>query len=260
MCDLILAHPSLTHTPITLYATSRAGSNLNIIPHNPEHNPEHKVHYASLDISSSESISSFQHILSEAGQPVDILINNGGVFLDDESTYENAVGSLNVNYRGTLEMCHMVLSHMREGSRIVSVSSVLSRLRDYSPGLQVRSRTVSTLPEVEELASEYLEAFKAGTLAERGWPVEAYGVSKALINTFTRVLASENEGVLINCCCPGWVDTVMGRKVGGSPPKKLEDGARIPVMLALGDIGGVTGIYWANDSIESKEEGKVQVW
>lgn len=49
-------------------------------------------------------------------------------------------------------------------------------------------------------------------------------------------------------------------KMMGSPPKTLEEGARIPVKLALGDIDGVSGVFWANDDIKGRGEGKVQKW
>jgi carbonyl reductase 1 len=51
----------------------------------------------------------------------------------------------------------------------------------------------------------------------------------------------------------------MGLLIGRAP-KTPEDGAKIPVRLALGDIGDVTGRYWANSSVRSKEEGEVQEW
>jgi len=56
----------------------------------------------------------------------------------------------------------------------------------------------------------------------------------------------------------------MGRLVGSKriqPPKTPEEGARIPVRLALDELPeGATGLYWANDSIRSKETGSVQEW
>lgn len=79
------------------------------------------------------------------------------------------------------------------------------------------------------------------------------------MNAFTAVLAREHAKVTINACCPGWVQTDMGRLVG-KPPKSDVDGAKIPVRLAFGDLGGVSGRYWANDGVRSKEEGKVQEW
>lgn len=39
-----------------------------------------------------------------------------------------------------------------------------------------------------------------------------------------------------------------------------EQGATIPVRLAVGDIGGVSGRYWANASIRSREAGEVREW
>lgn len=39
-----------------------------------------------------------------------------------------------------------------------------------------------------------------------------------------------------------------------------EDAAKIPLKLAVGDIGGASGEYWANDSMASAADGKVQEW
>jgi carbonyl reductase 1 len=99
---------------VNLYATSRAGTDLGITTQRPDH----KVTYASLDISDSASIANLDKTLSDAKQPIDILINNAGVNLDapGQQTYENAVKTLDVNYRGTLAMCQMVLPHTRDGS------------------------------------------------------------------------------------------------------------------------------------------------
>lgn len=112
------------------------------------------------------------------------------------------------------------------------------------------------------MAKEYETTVKENKLQQSGWPkgAQSYSVSKALMNAFTRVLGKENPEVKINCCCPGWVETDMGKMVGNSPPKTPEEGAKIPVRLALGDIGGVSGIYWGNDSISGRGEGKVQEW
>lgn len=79
------------------------------------------------------------------------------------------------------------------------------------------------------------------------------------MNALTHLLARDNPGLIINAVCPGWVATDMGAQIG-RPPKKPEEGARVPFRVGFGDIGGVTGRYWANDSVRSREEGKVQEW
>ena len=53
-----------------------------------------------------------------------------------------------------------------------------------------------------------------------------------------------------------WVASDMGSLIG-SPPKSLEEGARIPARLALDhDIGNVSGKYWSNDSLTGTGYGK----
>ena len=151
---------------------------------------------------------------------------------------------------------------MRKGSgRIVNLSSTASGLSIYSSGIADRFRSAASggLGDVDELAQEYIASIETGSGG--GWPKgKSYSVSKACINAFTCILARDNGEVTINCCCPGWVDTDMGLQVGSSPSKTPEEGARIPVHLALGDIGDVTGKYWGNDSISGRGVGKVQPW
>ena len=40
----------------------------------------------------------------------------------------------------------------------------------------------------------------------------------------------------------------------------LADGAKIPIRLGFGDIGGVTGRYWGNPSIADTGDGQVMEW
>ena len=94
-----------------------------------------------------------------------------------------------------------------------------------------------------------MEAFKhsvsAGTEKQDGWPSSAYMVSKAGVTGFTKVMAQEevNRGGrrLINACCPGWVETDMTKGRGNKSP---DEGAKTPVLLGLGDIGGSSGGFW----------------
>jgi carbonyl reductase 1 len=75
----------------------------------------------------------------------------------------------------------------------------------------------------------------------------------------TTVLAWRNEGLVVNACCPGFVDTEMGRIIG-HPPKSPKDAAKIPIRLAFGNGNGngVTGRFWAKEDNASTGEGEVQ--
>lgn len=257
ICRLLAQTP---HTsPFTIYATSRESVHLDI---KPVHN--NLIYFEQLDITSTSSI---QNLISKINSPVDILINNAAVTLDVEYGYENAVKTFEVNYRGTRTICELFLNEggMAEskGSRIVNVTaSGSSALSSYSEDIQAQfiSPTL-TLAGLDNLVDAYLQSVKAGTEEESGWNhVKAsYNVSKSCINALTTVLSRQYPGVLINCCCPGWNKTDMGR-LGGEFGKDPIDGAKIPVKLAIGDIGDVSGGYWANDSIIDTGDGKLREW
>lgn len=254
ICEKILSQPSAG--ALTLYATSRAGSDLGLRTQDRQ-----QVIYESLDINSPDSIQNLVGKLKQTGKPIDVLINNASVNLDNHFSYDNAKTTLNVNYRGTLAMCQAVLPLMQpQGGRIVNLSSTGSSLNSYSKPMQHRFRTIERLDDLESLMQEYENAVEQGRDTEAGFPSgRSYGVSKAATNVLTRVLAQENENLVVNCCCPGWVNTDMGNQVGRAP-KTPEEGARIPVKLAFGDIEKVSGRYWANNSVSSRESGKVQQW
>lgn len=189
-----------------------------------------------------------------------VLINNAGVNLDDKFNPENAKTTLDVNYRGTLNMCQAFIPLLAKDGRIVNLSSVGSSLNPYSKDKAQKFRTISSLDELEKFMKEYETAVSEGKDASLGFPDNrAYGVTKACVNSFTGILAKMHSDVTINCCCPGWVNTDMGQMVG-QPSKKPQEGAKIPVKLGFGDIGGVSGKYWANDSVNGRGDGKVQEW
>lgn len=254
ICEKILSQPSTGD--LVLYATSRNGVNLALRTESSQ-----QVVYRSLDIDSNESIKGLVTELKNAGTPLDVLINNAGVNIDDNFSYANASKTMNTNYRGTLAICEALLPLMQHpGSRIVNLSSTGSNLRSFSKPLQQRFRSITNLRDLESLMRMYEEAVKEGKDVEAGFPAQrSYSVSKAAINVLTKVLAQENQGIMINCCCPGWVSTDMGNQVGRAP-KTPEEGARIPVKLAFGDISNISGSYWSNDSVTSTEDGKVQDW
>ena len=51
---------------------------------------------------------------------------------------------------------------------------------------------------------------------------------------------------LVNVCDPGWVNTDMTK---GKGPLTVDEGAKTPVFLALGEIGGKIGGFWKDEHI-----------
>lgn len=260
------------HTsPLRIIATSRDGKDLGV-----QTAPPNSIRYAKLDIGSSSSIKSFFSDVTNAN----ILINNAGINHNNEETPDLAEHVIAVNYRGTRDMCQAFLSAASSDSnaRIVNVSSTASQLSNYDQALQEEFQNVSSVKDVDALAEYYLDVVKRGADAQKeagfGSPPKSYQVSKALVNALTTVLARENQSVAVNCCCPGWVNTDMGHQVG-KPPKTLEEGARIPVRLAIGELGNkgdkdgglgkdsaesVSGKYFGNDGVTDRGWGRARGW
>jgi len=252
--------------PLIIYATSRQGTPLDITASH-----DNEIHYARLDISDRSSILDFLRstVKSTAqARAVDVLINNAGVNLNDKPSLSNATRTVHTNYGGTRAMCEVFLQHgnmaSNPGARIVNVSSVASeQLSSYSDELRAQLLAPDLrLDTIDDLATDYLLSVESDTLRQSGWAAaDPYSVSKVCVNAMTAVLARQNPGVLINCCCPGWVASDMGHQVG-KPPKSLEDGAKIPVKLAVGAIGDVSGKYWSNPSIRDTGDGELtdNIW
>jgi carbonyl reductase 1 len=252
--------------PLIIYATSREGAQLDIDP-----SYGNEVRHATLDITSNSSIAKFLRLALNQDSPnhaVDILINNAGINLDDDYSYERAVAEFDTNYHGTRNMCELFLSEhggkmwRNPGARIVNVSSSASQLIGYSSQIQTRFRDANmTLEDLDALAAEYLSAVESETEYETGWGHEgsAYAVSKTCVNALTGILARQHTEVLVNCCDPGWVATDIGRR-SGEGGKTPEQGAKIPVRLAVGDVGGVSGKFWANGDMRSVKDGEVLEW
>ncbi|MCJ1316402.1 hypothetical protein MMC15_001723 [Xylographa vitiligo] len=238
-----------------------------------------EIAFHALDISQTHSIRVFTAFLKEHHpQGIDFVINNAGIAMNGfgeiysaplwqepfrkptapapgptspPSTYATVVKeTLQCNYYGTLEATQDLLPLLRPGGRLVNVSSMAGHLHKYSPAVRERFLAARTVGEVTALMEAFKAAVAAGREAEQGWPCAAYAVSKAGVTGVTRVLAWEERqrgrGVLLNACCPGYVRTDMTR---GGGTKTVDEGARTPVMLALGEVDGRSGEFWQGERV-----------
>ena len=197
---------------------------------------------AHLDVSSPSSVASFAERMAKEA-PIDALVNNAGAtfqgFNEDVSRR-----TIDGNYRGAVRVTDALSSRLAPSANVVLVSSGMGELSSFSPQLKARflSQTL-TRAQVEQLAEEFTSAVGQGTHTSVGFPSNAYSVSKALMNAFTRVLAREyaDTGKRVNAICPGWVKTRMG---GSSAPRSLEQGASGIVWAAmLGPTGPNGGFF-----------------
>ncbi len=188
-----------------------------------------------------------EHLRARGG--LDILVNNAGIALDGFNA-EVARETIDVNFHGPRLVTAALLPLVREGGRVVMVSSGLADRSGMRRAVSARFTDPSlSQGDLVLHVEKFVSDVAAGRHREEGWPSSAYGVSKAGLNALALVLSRELAGdprrILVNAVCPGWVRTRMG---GSGAPTSVEEGARTIVWAALLPEGGPTGGFFRNEA------------
>jgi NAD(P)-dependent dehydrogenase (short-subunit alcohol dehydrogenase family) len=200
--------------------------------------------FARLDVTRLESVAALARELRERGG-IDVLVNNAAVSLDGFDA-EVARRTLDANFFGAMRVTDALLPEMRDGARIVMVSSGMGTLTHVRGTLRGRFEDPElTRDGLVELMQSFVRDVADGVHTERSWPSSAYSVSKVGLNALVRVVARELAGdprrILVNAADPGWVKTRMG---GPSAPRTVDQGAQTPVWLAQLPDGGPSGGFF----------------
>jgi len=107
-----------------------------------------------------------------------------------------------------------------------------------------------TEDRIDEVLKEFTKDFKEGSLGNKGWPtfLSAYMVSKAAMNSYTRILAKKYPNFCINCVCPGFVKTDINRNTGFL---SVQQGAASVVRLALLPNGSPSGLFYSRQEMSN---------
>lgn len=173
------------------------------------------VRVVQLDVASQESVDELAATLSD--EPIDLLINNAGIFPRvskiDEIDFGDYERTLAVNTLGPVRVTRALLPNLRQGElkMIAGLSSNLGSIAENTRGT-----------------------------------FYGYRESKAALNMFTKTLAAElgPEGFTCVVLTPGWVQTDMG-----GPDATLTPAESIGGMKAVLDklTPAENGTFWSYD-------------
>ena len=211
----------------------------------------HDVSWFGLDVSSADDIQAMSEHIQNAHGGLDILVNNAGVSFNGFNA-KIARDTVDINFFGSLHLSDALLPLVRQGGRIVMVSSGMGDRAILSNGLQERFRdedpqTRMARDELVALMTKFIDDVAAKRHAEEGWPSSAYCVSKIGMTKLAEIMARELEAqgnpkkILINASCPGWVRTDMG---GERADRSIKEGADTPVWLSLLPEGAPNGGFF----------------
>lgn len=168
-----------------------------------------------LDVTDQGSVNRLAQNLGD--RPIDVLINNAGIFPRSRSVsdidFDEFNRTLAVNTVGPVRVTQALLSNLRTGTlkKVVNITSNLGSITENTNG------------------GSY-----------------GYRESKAALNMFTRSLAAElrQEGFICIVLHPGWVQTDMG---GSGAPTTVEDsvsGIRKVIDSLTPDDSGT---FWSHE-------------
>ncbi|KAF2834662.1 carbonyl reductase [Patellaria atrata CBS 101060] len=206
------------------------------------------IRYYTLDIAQKESIQDFaQYLKTTHNDGIDFVINNAGIALDGFNA-DLVRDTLHTNYYGSLNATYAFLPLLKLNGRLVNVSSEAGKLSKFSPSIRSRFLSARSVDDVTVLMEEFQAAVEEGREKDAGFPSAAYATSKAGMTGFTTVIAREEKEkgseVLINAVTPGYTNTDMSK---GNGTKTPDEGSRTLVLVALGDIGKQTALFWQDE-------------
>jgi carbonyl reductase 1 len=209
-----------------------------------------QVSYAPLTLGDPTSHRALQQHVADHFGKIDVLVNNAAIAYkgSDPTPFEQQCKpTLDVNFRGTVDLTEVLLPLLRKGqdARLVNVASMAGRLSQLSPQLQSQFNSPTlTMPQLHDLVNRFEHDVLSGQHKKHGWGNSNYGMSKLAVIAATKIWArEEGPAIAVNCCCPGWCRTDMSSGGGTRSP---EDGARNAVIPATMPHPPTTGEFFEN--------------
>jgi len=212
-----------------------------------------------LDICKKNSLESLRDHLETTYGGIDVLVNNAGFAFKHSATepmHVQAKETIAVNYFGTKQCCETLFPLLRDGARVVTVSSSCGFLGRI-PSQSLKDKFASSdatlqVSELDQMMLDFIQAAEDGNHSQKGWPNSTYVVSKVGVSALTRIhnrelqtSRGEAADITVNHVHPGYVDTDMSSHKG---PLSPQQGSVAAIYLAtLPPKSNITGQYCWHD-------------
>lgn len=209
-----------------------------------------KPEYHQLDVVDRLSVARFADHLRRRHGGIDLLVNNAAIANSVHlyNSYEENQEIVEINYKSILLMHELIFPLVRDGGRILNISSDcghLSNVRNKYWIDRLSSKDL-TMKDINEFVEWFLdscknETFKREDIADEG-TVAAYRVAKVALSAATVLQQKELEGrnISVNSLHPGLVRTDMTLGVGFY---SADEAAQTPLYLLLEAPTTLKGAY-----------------
>ncbi|XP_069355592.1 carbonyl reductase [NADPH] 1-like isoform X2 [Maniola hyperantus] len=211
-----------------------------------------KSQFHLLDVSDKNSIKQFAEYLTKKHGGFDVLVNNAAVLDWDQvyPTYDAAKRNIETNYKSLPNIEELLYPLLRDGARVVNVSSAcghLSNLRNKKL-LDLLTKQDLKTEDINYFVDQYLENVKKGTFKKEDFADDGkhaeHRVSKIALTALTMLQQKKYPNMIINAVNPGYLDTDMAKIKGGVVP---DEAAKTILYLILEASAKLKGTFmWYN--------------
>ena len=205
------------------------------------------VDWITLDVGEDASIAAAAEELKLKlkGQTLFGIVNNAGVGPQQSSAEE----IINVNLYGPKRVVDAFGCMLGPGGRIVNVGSGSgpTYVNKCPPDVQkLLCSPPSSWDEIVSWAS--ISSDESSGVGSKADAMGGYGVSKALLASYTMLLANQNPSWVVSCCSPGFISTKLTAGWGAS---KAPDEGTLAIKKCLFESLEGNGWYYGSDGVRS---------
>ncbi len=180
----------------------------------------YKADLGVADVTDAAQISVLALDLMQRHPVIDVLVNNAGIFLDEDRHMLPSNVDINVlektlavNLEGPIRVSNAFLPYITTGGRFINLSSGMGQFAGEADGYG-----------------------------------PAYSMSKVALNMYTQLLAADlkSRHIMVDSLDPGWVKSDMG---GKNARIEAEEAAQAVLFLATRPLSEKTGLFWHRNQV-----------